>query len=126
MLAALIALMVLLMLGGTADSGWTVDLEKAVKHSVQEKEQRELVLDALDEHKGDMEEVRESLQSHFTELLNTHLDFRSSEHSFDAVAEKLKQDQANAFAKDLKTRGEMKRNLTPEEWNAVFAEDQEK
>lgn len=120
MIAALIALIAILMLGGAAGTGWTADLEKPVKKAVQEEVRRDAVLDALDAYENGMEQVGESVKDHFIQLLETHLDFQSSEKEFDSVAQKLTADQADAFAQDLKTRKTMKTHMTPEEWNAVF------
>ena len=89
MIAALIALIALLMLGGAAGTGWTADLEKPVKKQLDDKTRREAVLDALDDYEEGMDGISDSLQEHFTDLLKSHIDFQSSENTFDAVAEKL-------------------------------------
>lgn len=123
MVAALIAIIALLMLGGAAGTGWTSDLEKPVKKQVDEKVRREAVLDALHDCESGMEEVGDALQKHFTELLDAHIEFQSSENTFDAVTEKLKADQAKAFRLDMDTRRIMKAQLSESEWNAVFSEE---
>ncbi|VGO12467.1 hypothetical protein PDESU_01020 [Pontiella desulfatans] len=124
MIAALIALIALLMLGGAAGSGWTADLEKNIKHAVEDEDRREAVLEATGAHMDGMKEVAGSVTDHFVQLLETHIDFESTGKDFDAVAQQLKADQAKGFALDLKTLKAMKANLTPEEWNAVFTKDQ--
>ena len=123
MVAALIALIAILMLGGAAGTGWTADLEKPVKKHVADKSHREAVLDALDDHEDGMEEVGDSLQEHFTGLLNAHIDFQSSEKTFDAITEKLTADQMQAFKLDMALRKKMKTDLSEAEWNAVFGEE---
>lgn len=123
MVAALIALLAILMLGGAAGTGWTADLEKPVKKQVDDKVRREAVLDALGDHEDGMEKVGDSLQDHFSGLLNAHLDFQSSEKTFDATTENLKADQMQAFKLDVALRRKMKAELSEAEWNAVFGEE---
>ena len=122
MIAALIALIALLMLGGTDGTGWTEDLEKSIKQ-VEDKDRRENILDAIGNHEDGINEVADSVEKHFVELLDTHIDFQSSEQDFDAAAQKLKDDQERAFLHDLKMREIMKANLTAEEWSSVFSTD---
>lgn len=122
MVAALIAIIALLMLGGAAGTGWTADLEKAVKQQVPDKDRREAVLHALDDHQEEVGKVGGALKDHFAELLELHLDYASTKEKFEAVAGKLSHDQVHIFKQDLKMRNEMKTHLSEEEWNAVFAE----
>lgn len=124
MIAALVALIVLLMLGGSSGSGWTADLEKAVKKQVPDHDRREAVLNTLDDYREEVEKVGESLQGHFVELLDLHLDYSSAKEDFDAVTAKLKEDQAHIFKQDLKMRSRMKTEMSREEWNAVFTKSE--
>ena len=121
MVAALIAIIALLMLGGAAGTGWTADLEKPVKKHVADKTHREAVLDALDDYEEGMEKVGKSLQTHFTELLETHLDYHSTAADFDAVTQQLKQDQEQAFHLDTEVHKLMKEKMSKQEWSAVFS-----
>jgi hypothetical protein len=124
MVASLIAIFALLMLyAGSGGTGWTSELEKPIKKHVADKTHRETVLDALDAHEDGTEEVADALQEHFTGLLNAHIDFQSSEKTFDAVTEELTADQVQSFKLDMELRRKMKAELSESEWNAVFSEE---
>lgn len=123
MIAALIALLVVLMLGGSAGS-WVGDIEKPLKHHVADENSRDAVLEAAEDLEDGMEEVGEALQAHFAQLLELHVDYSSDAVGFAAVSERLKADQAKAFALDLEARKTIKTALTAEEWQALFSENE--
>lgn len=119
MIAALLAIFLLLFMGGgLADQ--LVHVDDQAKAHISDKDRREKVIDASNQLNKELETVVKSLNSHFGELVDVNAEYSSTEADFDAVRAKLKSDQAAATKAVLDARDAMHEQMTREEWTAVF------
>jgi hypothetical protein len=122
MIAALLAVFFLLFMSGGLASQ-LADIDDQAKEHVAEKARREIIIDASKTLNEELEKVVKSLDEHFGELVDVNADYASTESDFDAVRAKLKTDQTTATQAVLDARDKMHKQMTREEWSAVFASE---
>lgn len=119
MVAALLAVILLLFMGGGMASQ-LANIDDQAKEHIADKARREKVIDASKDLNEELETVIKSLDSHFGELVNVNADYASKEADYDAVRARLKADQAAATKAVLDARDKMHEQMTRAEWTAVF------
>lgn len=119
MLIATIAALMLLFGGGSLNF-YLTNLKGPVKEHVQDKDRREVILDASKALSKDLKVLEKQIEEHFEELVEVHNDYDSKESNFDAATTKLLGDQHDLSTWVLDARDVMHEQMTKEEWEAVF------
>jgi len=121
MIVGALALLMLLFGGGGLEYHLT-NLKKPVKEHVQDKTCQKEIVNESKALAKDLQSIGKRVDRDFENLVRVHTDFQSLETDFAAAAAKLSDDQARTAKRVLDARDAMHKQMTPEEWEAVFAE----
>lgn len=119
----LIAIFTVLMLffGGGSLEFYLTNLKGSVKEQVQDKDRRDAILDTSKALEKDLKVLAKDVEQHFNALVSMHTRFESTSADYDTAAAKLKADQKTLSTLTLGARDAMHKQMTREEWNAVFS-----
>jgi hypothetical protein len=119
MIIALAAIFALLFGGGSLEF-YLTNLKGPVKEYVQDKDRQSAVLDASKELGKELKTLQKDVKDQFKDYTDLHADYTSTPADFDAVTDKMVASQLQLSEKVLDARDEIKKNMTAEEWAAVF------
>ena len=112
--------LLMLIFGGGGLEFYLTNLKGDVKEHVQDKARQELILDAGKVLSEDLQTLEKQIDVHFEDLIAVHTDFHSVATDFDAATAQLKADQKEVSQLILDARDAMHKQMTKEEWEAVF------
>ncbi len=118
MIAALLGLLAILVLGGSASV--LSDACDRAKKAIPDKARREIVVDVAKALERDIKDADKRLGKHFEEFIAVHVNYDSTEADFDAVAVKLKEVQESVAGSVVSSRDRMRTQMTRKEWDTVF------
>lgn len=116
------ATIIILLSGGGDVEHYLTGIKKSVKSHVHDKGRRELILDESKQLSKDLKALGQQIDQHVEDLVHIHANFQALENDFDAGTARLVSDQQQAVKLILDARDVMHKQLTREEWAAVFAE----
>lgn len=119
MVAAILAVFLIFFVGANMGSQLS-DLEDKVKDHVSDKARRKIIINTCKELEKDMKSMSKTLDTHFGDLAEAHHAYASTATDFNTVTAKLKANQKAAAKMFLDARDSMHRQMTREEWTAVF------
>jgi hypothetical protein len=122
MIIALAAIFALLFGGGSLEF-YLTNLKGPVKEYVQDKDRQSAVLDASKELGKELTALQKDAKNQFQDYTDLHADYTSTPADFDAVTDKIVASQLQLSEKVLDARDEIKKNMTAEEWAAIFKTD---
>jgi hypothetical protein len=122
MIIALAAIFALLFGGGSLEF-YLTNLKGPVKEYVQDKDRQSAVLDASKELGKELTALQKDAKDQFQDYTDLHADYTSTAADFDAVTDKMVASQLRLSKKVLDARDEIKKNMTAEEWAAIFKTD---
>ncbi len=112
--------LLMLIFGGGGLEFYLTNLKGDVKEHVQDKARQELIIDASDALSSNLQTLGKQIDVHFEDLITVHADFHSIASDFDAATAQLKADQKEVSQLILDARDAMHKQMTEEEWEAVF------
>ncbi len=112
--------LLMLIFGGGGLEFYLTNLKGDVKEHVQDKARQELIIDAGKVLSEDLQTLEKQIDVHFEDLIAVHTDFHSVATDFDAATANLKADQKEVSQLILDARDAMHKQMTKEEWEAVF------
>jgi len=121
MLIATITALIIIFGSGNLEF-YLTNLKKPVKEHVVDKDRRDAVIDAGKALEKDLKVLADDVEDHFNALVKVHGVFESTPSDYLAAGARLKADQNKLTSLVLDARDEMKKNMTREEWEAVFKE----
>jgi hypothetical protein len=122
MIIALAAIFALLFGGGSLEF-YLTNLKGPVKEYVQDEDRQSAVLDASKELGKELTALQKDAKDQFQDYTDLHADYTSTAADFDAVTDKMVASQLQLSEKVLDARDEIKKNMTAEEWAAIFKTD---
>jgi len=99
---------------------YLTNLKGDVKEHVQDKARQELIIDAGKVLSEDLQTMGKQIDVHFEDLIAVHADFQSIATDLDAATAKLTADQKEVSKLILDARDAMHKQMTKDEWEAVF------
>ncbi len=112
--------LLMLIFGGGGLEFYLTNLKGDVKEHVQDKARQELIIDASDALSSNLQTLGKQIDVHFEDLIAVHADFHSIATDFDAATAQLRADQKEVSQLILDARDAMHKQMTKEEWEAVF------
>jgi hypothetical protein len=120
MLIGIATLFILLFGGGGSLEFYLTNLKDPVKAHVQDKDRQGAVLDASKELGKELKAIQKDVTDQFKGYTDLHADYTSTAAEFDAVTDKMVASQLQLSKQVLDARDEIKKNMTADEWRAVF------
>jgi hypothetical protein len=115
-----IATLIILLFGGSGLEFYLTNLKDPVKAHVQDKDRQGAVLDASKELGKELKAIQKDVKDQFKGYTDLHADYTSTAAEFDAVTDKMVASQLQLSKQVLDARDEIKKNMTADEWRAVF------
>ncbi|OEU64220.1 MAG: hypothetical protein BA867_04750 [Desulfobacterales bacterium S5133MH16] len=112
--------LLMLIFGGGGLEFYLTNLKSDVKEHVQDKARQELIIDASEALSSNLQTLEKQIDVHFEDLIAVHTDFHSVATDFDAATAQLKADQKEVSQLILDARDAMHKQMTKDEWEAVF------
>ena len=112
--------LLMLIFGGGGLEFYLTNLKSDVKEHVQDKARQELIIDASEALSSNLQTLGKQIDVHFEDLIVVHADFHSIATDFDAATAQLRADQKEVSQLILDARDAMHKQMTKEEWEAVF------
>lgn len=112
--------LLMLIFGGGGLEFYLTNLKGDVKEHVQDKARQELIIDASEALSSNLQTLEKQIDVHFEDLIAVHADFHSIATDFDAATAQLRADQKEVSQLILDARDAMHKQMTKEEWEAVF------
>jgi hypothetical protein len=123
MIIGILTVLALLFAGGGSLEFFLTNLKEPVKAHVQDKDRRGAVLDASKALGKELKALNKDVKDQFKDYTDLHADYTSTAADFDAVTDKMIASQSQLSKHVLDARDEIKKNLTAEEWAAIFKAD---
>jgi hypothetical protein len=123
MIIGILTVLALLFAGGGSLEFFLTNLKEPVKAHVQDKDRRGAVLDASKALGKELKSLHKDVNNQFGDYTDLHTDYTSTPAEFDAVTDKMIASQSQLSKHVLDARDEIKKNLTAEEWTAIFKAD---
>lgn len=125
MLIATITALILIF-GGSSLEFYLTNLKKPVKEHVADKDRRDAILDAGKNLENELKDLRKEIEENFEHLVRIHGKYESTPADYMAGGEGLMADQRKMATLILDARDTMREHTTREEWEAIFADAEEK
>ena len=122
MIWAALATYLIMVFGGGGLEFHLTNLKKPVKEHVQDKTCQKEIINESKALAKELQSLGKRVDRDFENFVRVHADFQFLETDFAAAAAKLSDDQARSAKRVLDTRDAMHKQMTQEEWEAVFAE----
>ncbi len=123
MIIATITALILIFGGGSLEF-YLTNLKGPVKEHVQDKARQEIIIDAGKALAAELAGFEEEINEHFEDLVEVHRAYDSTASDFDEATAKLLADQKKLSRMVLDARDTMHEQMTREEWEAVFQEEE--
>jgi hypothetical protein len=99
---------------------YLTNLKDPVKAAVQDKQRQEIVLHTSKTLAKDLKALQKDVQKQFEAYVKTHEDYDATPAEFDAITARLVAEQTQLSQLVLDARDTMHKQMTAEEWGAVF------
>lgn len=121
MVGITIATIVVLMGSSGSDvQHYLTNAKARVKSTVQDKSRQKIILKEGKDLNKELKSLSKSIEQHIKELVMLHQNYHATGADFDAITERLIEDQKKAAQFILEARDHMHEQMSREEWNAVF------
>jgi hypothetical protein len=123
MLIATATLLIYLFGGGGSLEFYLTNLKDPVKEHVQDNDRQDAILDASKDLSKELKDLQKAITDQFSDYVDLHSEYDSTAEEFDAVTDKMVASQLQLSKQVLGARDEIKKNMTAEEWAAIFKAD---
>ncbi len=116
---------ILLIFGGGGPGHYLVNADKAIKKTLEDKTQRQEVLAITKQLGKDLGKQRKSYTKAVDGFLDLPQSHGTSPETFDEQIERLMVLQTGLVKTTLDAREDMRKRMTPQQWQAVFDQGQQ-